>query len=227
MRRGRTVLFFRPFVLGDFFIAAGVFFRGLYEPYVREVLSVKEGDVLVNAGAHIGYYVLSESGEAGESGRIVAVEPHPGTFAILARNVRANSLRNVTMVNAALSSESGEMVLLDFNNRALGTDPAFSRIASAHGVSRVGIVPVRAYSLDDLLKELGLSKVDWLVLDVEGHELAALRGAEKILRNCDVKLIVETSSADTIDFLMGLGFKRKHLWVSPSGLFGVEFFSKR
>jgi len=71
------------------------------EIYEREVYTcvrpLKHDDVVMDVGAHVGIFTLKAAREA-EDGLIVAVEPDPGNFRLLVRNIRANGLENVIPV---------------------------------------------------------------------------------------------------------------------------------
>ncbi len=57
---------------------------------------LKEGDVVLDIGANIGYYVLLEYQLIGKSGRIYAIEPVYNNFELLQKNLRLNNLKNVS-----------------------------------------------------------------------------------------------------------------------------------
>ena len=84
------------------------------EIYGREVYTcvrpLKHDDVVVDVGAHVGIFTLKAAREA-EDGLIVAVEPDPGNFRLLVRNIRANGLENVIPIRAALWKEEGTLRL--------------------------------------------------------------------------------------------------------------------
>lgn len=103
--------------------------------------------------------------------RIVAVEPDPDTFTKLERNLGDDSA--VTLVNAAVAARSGEVALF----RPAG----YSIASSLRGAPSAGeATNVRAYTLDELLADHGLDRVDLLKLDVEGAELDAVRGLSRL-----------------------------------------------
>lgn len=105
--------------------------------------------------------------------RIVAVEPDPQTFTKLERNLAGD--RAVTLVNAAVTDETGEVELFH--------PPGYS-IASSLNAARddagASSTRVRACTLDELWTELGLDRVDLLKLDVEGAELDVLAGFTRL-----------------------------------------------
>jgi len=72
-----------------------------FEPFMVKWLKPRKNETFVDVGAHIGKYTLQIAKIVGETGRVVAVEPHPTTFQILRRNIELNSLKNVFAVNVA------------------------------------------------------------------------------------------------------------------------------
>jgi len=66
--------------------------------------------------------------------------------------------------------------------------------------------------LDTLLEKLGIKDVDWIKIDVEGADLAVLRGAKHLLQNSQkVKIIIEVSANETLEYLEKKGFQVKRL----------------
>jgi hypothetical protein len=85
--------------------------RGTYEPYVQSILSRIKPNVVVDVGAHLGYYSLKLSKIAS---KVIAVEPHPSNFYWLQRNVKLNSVHNVEPIKVALSDENRSNAKLFF-----------------------------------------------------------------------------------------------------------------
>lgn len=134
------------------------------------------GDVVVDAGAFPGDFTVYASRKVGPSGRVIAFEPHPGNFEQLRRVVRNFRCNNVTVVNKGLWSHDGQL-----------------SISSDGGVSATigsGELPIHVVSLDQEADRLGLAKVDFIKMDIEGAEIRALEGSRKILASNDVWLAI-------------------------------------
>ncbi len=163
-----------------------------HEPATTAWFTIRPGDVFIDAGAHIGRYALRA---AAQGAKVLAIEPDPSNFQLLERNVALNGFRDVTLIPGALSAQSGMLPL----RLAPRENTGMSRIeADAVGTLRGGefewIVPVAGVTLDELVKSLGFTRIDWLKIDVEGHEVAVLRGAVaamKITKN----LMLEVTEA--------------------------------
>jgi FkbM family methyltransferase len=161
---------------------------GVYDLVVAETLArlADPGETAVDAGANVGFVSNLLAHAVGRSGRVVAFEPHPQIFRTLARN--AANLREVDGLDvlelnqAAVSASTGTL--------PLGTDPAtFAQnkgTASLENPDSAESTDVRTVRLDDSLT----APVGVLKLDVEGHELAALQGAEQLLSQHHVRDIL-------------------------------------
>ncbi|MCA2214075.1 FkbM family methyltransferase [Jidongwangia harbinensis] len=126
------------------------------------------GDTVVDVGAGVGGEVRLFSRLVGPLGRVISVEAHPRTARALARTVAENGLRNVAVVACAVVERSGPVHLED------GADHI------RNGVSATGVaVPGR--TLDDLVAEFRLERIDLLKMNIEGAERAVLSAAPETL----------------------------------------------
>ena len=141
-----------------------------YNVYER-VFKVKRGFVVLDVGAHVGVFTLKASKEAGKEGLVVACEPHPTTYALLLTNLRGSRCENVVPLNIALCDFEGEGKLF--------VSP--SSMVHSLAFKRDRWIRVNVDTLDNTVRKLGLKRVDFIKIDVEGAELQALRGAEETL----------------------------------------------
>jgi len=143
---------------------------------------LKEGQVVVDIGANLGFYVLIEAQLVGKSGKIIAIEPSPKNVELLQKNVSANNFDDrVKIVHAAISGSSGVGKLYltkHFNLNAMSA----GRLAKFTEV--LGSVDVETYRLDDLLLHQGVAKesINFIRMDVEGHEVDVIRGMAGVLQ---------------------------------------------
>lgn len=159
-----------------------------WEPGVTKLLEsvLKPGMVVIDAGAHIGYFSLLAAHLVGPRGRVYAFEPAPANYDLLARNIRLNRYSNIVAVQKAVSDveESATLYLHD-------DSVAHSLRAQTFGVPSRAIA-VDVTTIDRVLEREGWPPVHLVKLDVEGAEAAALRGMrETRRRNRDACLIVE------------------------------------
>jgi FkbM family methyltransferase len=128
----------------------------------------------IDVGANVGFWLLGAASRLGHTGRAHALEPSPDLLAGLLRNVHLNALTNVTCHQVAASDHDGEGAFVPRpENTALGGLTAAKADPNA--------ISVRLTTLDALVERHGLSRVDFLKIDVEGAEEAVLRGATAIL----------------------------------------------
>ncbi len=167
---------------------------GLFRP--------KEGDTVVDIGAHMGRYTITSSKSVGASGKVIAVEAHPYNFKILEHNLRLNKLKNVSALNWAVYSKKARLKLY-LPDEDLGYTMHHSLmtnyLASKYSKEIEGrYIEVEADTLDNLLKIRGVTEVNWIKIDVEGAEYEVLRGAKEILSiNKRISVLVEVHGKDT------------------------------
>ena len=125
-----------------------------------------DGDIVVDVGTNVGFHVLHRA-RSTPSGRVFAFEPDPISYEMLTRNLEANGIANVTCANVAVSDAPGE---LSFISHRLSLQ---SRVVP-NGTP--GAVRVPCTTLDAVVKETGLARIDLLKIDTEGHELNVIRG---------------------------------------------------
>ncbi len=147
--------------------------------YLRHY-DLKLGDVVIDAGGYEGTFSIYAAKAVGETGRVIVFEPDTENCRKLEANIRLNGLTNVIIVNKALWSEDKT---LKFNNKHTAGASFFFN-ASPHAVE------MSAVSIDNELERLGISKVDFIKMDIEGSEIRAIEGAKKALMNNAVNLAV-------------------------------------
>jgi len=155
---------------------------------------VKPGDYVLDIGANIGWYSLVLARLVGDSGRVYAIEPIPQTFRLLAAVARRLGLRNVELVNCALSHENGsaamEIPLHDYGGANFYMARIVSDDTSECTLGKL-VVPVR--SLDSIISARSANAVTFVKCDVEGHELAVIKGASQFFENARPALMIEVS----------------------------------
>ena len=151
--------------------------------------AVRPGDTVIDAGANVGCYALLFGLWVGAAGRVYAFEPDPRAFEGLSRHIALNGLDAiVTPIAAALSDGAGTHAPF-----ALAASPGVSRLADAAGGART--IAVATTSIDDFCARQSITP-RVIKIDVEGAELAALRGARAtIARTRELQLFVEMHPA--------------------------------
>ena len=139
--------------------------NGRWEPRVIEFLTatLRAGDVFLDVGAYFGPYTLLASRLVGSEGRVYAFEPDPVARALLARNVRENGARNVTIVPYVVQAQPGTAWL---SSERLGN--ALTSVDPSHG-----LLEVEAVTLAGFCREHGVTPAV-VKIDVEGGEASIL-----------------------------------------------------
>lgn len=166
---------------------------------------LKPGMVFLDVGAHVGYYTRSAAALVGARGRVVAFEPHPKTFDFLSKNIAG--MQNVTALQMAVSESEGTAELHDYlmmsASGSLHYDESLLNLQRAH-VTHTDIAPriardfpvqtftVKTITIDQCLRERGITQVDVIKMDIEGAEMSALRGMQTtISQSPHLRLIME------------------------------------
>jgi len=155
-------------------ISKSIFLHKTWEQLESKLFcrSISKGDIVIDIGAHIGWYSLLASQYVGKEGIVFAFEPEPRSFNILIKNIKINNIKNIVPVNKALSDSSGTQMLF-INLYKKGPSPF--RMWSN---SDEEYIPVEVITLDKYLKN---KQVNIIKIDVEGYECKIFRGMEKIL----------------------------------------------
>jgi FkbM family methyltransferase len=179
------------------------------EPHVRRVIEtcLRPGDTFVDAGANLGLFSVIAHQQVGPEGRIIAVEMIPETAAILRRHLQDNGVANATIIERALSDETGKelaAIALEYKH---GQASIAAATEQPKGSRKIAVKSIR---LDEVLADcpsIGLIK-----MDLEGAELGALRGAVQILDRVGA-IVFENNREDPRigELLAAHRFKLRHL----------------
>lgn len=150
---------------------------GVYESYTFDSIRsrIQPGMTFIDVGANKGDYTLFTGHLIGESGKVIAVEPVPENIHWFNKSLAENDLENVTLVDAALSDENGHATF------QLGERSGWGSVIPGKDEPEAGTIRVRTVTLDSLVPELELDRVDALKIDVEGGEVEVIRGAEETI----------------------------------------------
>ena len=154
--------------------------RGEDVHFLRSYL--RPGDVYVDVGANIGILSLAAALAVGDTGRVIAFEPHAGIFRFLRANVALNDFRNVQLHNCAVGNRVGTV---GFSSEK--SDDANRVLPDGAGLR------VRMVTLDSTLPTAG--EVSLLKIDAEGYEKFILDGAARTAERTAC-LFIELSPKD-------------------------------
>jgi FkbM family methyltransferase len=131
-----------------------------------------EGDVIVDVGAGRGEDTVAFSRGVGDTGRVIAIEAHPLSFSILKKFCELNQLTNVTPLHLALLDKPGTVRVRE--SESTWMENTVQCNGDLEGLE------VRAGTLDDLCEQNGITKIDFLKMNIEGAERQALAGMVRV-----------------------------------------------
>ena len=184
---------------------------------------LQPGAVFLDIGANIGTFTLPAARKVGPSGCVVAVEPSPRVFPYLKHNVTLNKFTNVRLIQSAV-----------FNQNCQNT-PFYEAPVEKFGMGSLGAQfqeppeSVTCQTVDSILDEQHIGRVDVIKVDVEGFESTVFEGAEKLLTGdhppvivfefCDwaEKRFPRGKPGQAQEFLMDLGYR---IWLLRDYSFG-------
>lgn len=150
------------------------------------------GDVIYDIGANIGIYTLIAAQVVGPTGRIFAIEPHVANANSLMRNVVLNGFADrVCVLTCALHDHEG---FFDFAYRRATAGSSGHQLGHTAGEDGRAFLPVvteRKYAttVDRLVKDGVIVPAALIKIDVDGNELAVLRGMTTMLENPVVRSV--------------------------------------
>ena len=189
------------------YLSFELFWRGIgyYEPISRLVIQelVKPGDTFVDLGANIGFYSLAISVTRPEV-RVISFEPNPRNYALLSQNARVNGLTNLVCEPIAISDRDGTATLY------LSASDMSASLRSDFEDHTDGETVVQTTTLDSYLNYHPVTGQLVIKVDVEGHEEAFFRGAQKTLAERQPDIITEVTlnySREAVSRLQRLGYR--------------------
>lgn len=172
-----------------------IYATGDFEDYTVQVFVhlLARGDTVVDIGANIGFFSILAAQTVGPEGLVIAFEPAPETRQRLERNLALNRIDNVLVRQEAVSDTDGEAVF--FAGRREQSGGASLR-AMSNSPSQY---PVRVSRFDGMAWPHPSPRL--VKIDIEGAELAALKGMAGLLRDSGPDLILEVTDS----FLLQMG----------------------
>ncbi|MEX0598324.1 MAG: FkbM family methyltransferase, partial [Candidatus Paceibacterota bacterium] len=141
--------------------------------------ALHKGMTCLDIGANIGYYVLLERKIIGEDGKIIAIEPSPVNFRYLTNNLKLGNAENIEAYNIAAGDKNGEINFLIYE-QASNSCMVIPEGQESRWPGKIIKVPVR--TMDSFLEDLGVNKLDFLRMDVEGYELQIFEGMKNTIK---------------------------------------------
>ncbi len=143
--------------------------------YEYQECKAQKGDIVIDAGAYTGNTVSYFEQCVGDTGKVYAFEPMQKTFTTLQENM--GHIPHVHLVQAGVSDVDGHVHIAEQNTPGAN-------------LRTEGSVRVETRSIDSFLQEQGLDRLDFLKMDIEGSEMAALKGAKNTIQNLHPKMAI-------------------------------------
>jgi FkbM family methyltransferase len=201
-----------------------IFVLGRFEPSTVAAFRryVKPGATVLDIGANIGAHTLQLARLVGPQGRVLSFEPTAFAFAKLRRNLDLNPqiAGRVTALQYFLTGGNGDALPPSvFSNWSL------QRSAEAHekhlGVP-MATAGARSATLDSVLAEQAVEKVDLIKLDVDGFECDVLAGASNMMRRDRPTFVMEIMPYGLVE--QGASLEQLLSFFLP---FGYRFYDER
>ena len=184
---------------------------GVYEYWLARIFRryAKPGMTILDIGAHHGYYALLAARLMEDKGKIYAFEPDPLNCNHFLHNIAANKMKSIHVYPLALSDQTSETTF--FAADGLGS-LQFNPIVRAFNVETERI-SVHTRTLDQVVRDDNIRRIDLIKIDVEGSELLVLKGARDTLKRMNADILMDVDSRNNYErmelftFLQDLGYR--------------------
>jgi FkbM family methyltransferase len=176
------------------------------EPVLAAMARVlRRGDTFVDVGANFGLHTIFGARQVGDTGQVIAIEPVPGNYRLLRRNIELNGMRGrVRIVTKAATESPGMRLSLH------GVGEGVSVAASLRSRDAVGgTLEVETTTLDQSLEDQAAVRL--VKIDVEGAEHLVIKGAQRVLRQQRPHLLIEVHEFALPDYGTSAGLIRADL----------------
>lgn len=154
-----------------------------FELWMYKNLVLKKNDVFVDIGSHVGKYTIPIARKIGVNGRVISIEASPVNYSNLKIGLTINELNNVGLYNIAAWSKP-EVLNLYFSENA-GQNTVKKQD------NKICSYQVQGFPIDLIIEREGVTKIDYIKIDVEGAELETLFGLRKSISTYKPIIIIE------------------------------------
>ena len=187
----------------------------LFDPYVPEqIISkfCKLGSIVFDIGANMGEWSIHMAKMVGGDGRVFCFDPIPSMVQALEKTIAINNFSQVSISECAISNKTGHSqfsIPFDKDNQAI---PYWSRLVLGEEfatpkwidnpwakVATTKTIEVQTTTLDRFTSEKNITKLDFIKIDVEGHEKYVIEGGQKTFKTLKPAMILEAACEETAD----------------------------
>lgn len=174
---------------------------GVFEPFSSKLVRkiVQPGDTVLDIGANIGYYSVMLSRCVGERGKVLSFEPMEYYREILDKNIRQNNISNVEIFPFGFSNKETQYKCIRGDSSA-----TIHFYGKQHDFEII-----QCKTLDAFCMEKKLDCVDFIKIDVDGHEPCIMQGGNSFFKKYDPTILLEVA----------------HLYYFKQGTFAWDFYS--
>jgi len=172
--------------------------------------SIHTGMTIIDVGANAGIYTFSAAQMVGPTGLVLAVEPFSQCISYLNETCRVNQLDWVKVCAGAASDRNGN-AKLSLNSASETNEIISEDEKKARDIN--SFEEIECFTLDSLIAKHGVSRVDFLKIDAEGHELQVLKGSDRLLNEFAPIILYENiagfegSNLPVANFLRSIGYQ--------------------
>lgn len=191
-------------------------------------LLVKEGDVVLDVGANFGYYSLMFSKLVGLKGRVIASEPTVFFRERLNTHIKTNAVTNVKVLPFGFSDKDDTLdIKIDASTATMHMPETDSFLISE---------TIELITLDRHVKEYKVERLDFIKVDIDGHEPQFLKGATQTISQFKPDILLEINPInyylagvaiwDFYDQIKSIGYKIFHEKTKHEINTKLEFLKK-
>ena len=185
--------------------------KSIFEHYSTSFVKkiVKTDNVVLDIGANIGYYSVIMSKLVGDNGKVLSFEPTLHYRKVLKKNIITNMLTNIKIYKFGLSDKKQDLEISIGPSSATLHEPKET-------ITNKKREMINLQSLDECINQLHIDRIDFIKIDVDGHEPAFLKGAMKSIKKYNPIILLEVnhlnyiesnvSAWDFYDYLINEGF---------------------
>lgn len=185
---------------GDTTIVPHLIRDGFFDLNLTKVIDsmLSPGMTFIDIGANCGTYTIYGSGKVGSEGRVIAIEAAPAISALLQESVAMNGFEHrCDVLRCAAGAQPGTLVLHTLTSHQGGNTmlPEIAEAAREQLGETIIKVEIPCRTLDDIVAERNLDRIDLIKIDVEGFEHEVLLGGRATLMRYRPKLVIEWHNA--------------------------------